>query len=94
METMNNVRVVFQQQDGRYPVNGSLLTEQELDKLMMLMPEGWIIIRWHSPQDFREVSTSEDLIKYDSLSEDTLRKIAEGRPLDEDGFQDVLNSCQ
>jgi hypothetical protein len=94
METMNNVRVIFQRQDGLYPVDDALLTEEELRKLMTLMPGGWIIIRWHSPQDFRDVKTSPDLIKYERLTDATLRKIAERRPLDEDGFQDIVKSCQ
>ena len=91
----HNVRTVFQELNGLYPIGDKMLTEDELEKLIQLMPDTqWIIIRWHSPQDFHDIQFLPDgrIVDCGKLTEQTLRKIVDDKPLEREGFEDIVNS--
>lgn len=91
---MSEVRIVFQESNGLYPVGEHTLTDNELDALVSLMPDSrWIIVRRKIPQDYSDILiTPESIVNYSALSDDTLRKIAAEQPLHRDGFDDVVNN--
>lgn len=93
---MNDVRTVFQEPNGLYPIGEHKLTESELDSLILLMPDTrWIIVRWAFPQDFNDVVVShESIVNYSALNDSTLHKIADGQPLQQSGFEDIVNSIE
>jgi hypothetical protein len=94
-KTNHDVRIVFQEPDGLFPIEGKMLTETELSKLIALMEDSrWIIIKWVSPQDYSEVYGTPSLIDPAKLSDETLRKIADQKSLGKEGFEDMIASLK
>lgn len=75
----NSVKIVFQEPDGLYPVEGKMLSKSELEKLIALMDgTRWIIINWADPP---RLSYSPDSFDAEKLSDNTLQKLVDGEPL-------------
>lgn len=90
MKTANYIgtKVIFQDPDGLWPIEGKRLTDGELEKLMAIQSgTGWILITNHG------VIHSNDETLLDKvcgkLSEQTLRKIAEEKPMDQEAMIDI-----
>lgn len=86
----NSVKIVFQEPDGLYPVEGKMLSKSELEKLIALMDgTRWIIINWADPPRLRHSPGSFDA---DKLSDNTLQKLVNGEPLNETDKLNINNA--
>lgn len=92
MKTTDNVIITFQDPETKlYDVQGKHLTQEELDKLIAIMPgHRWIIINWCDPPSILHTPDSFDGGR---LPDSTLRKLVDGEPLTETDKDDIINSA-
>lgn len=89
----NDVRIVFQQSDGTWPVGDKLLNDREIEKLVGLMPScGWILVGRPGVISVNQENLLDCLVE--KLSDSTLRQIANEAELTEESQQDILNTLR
>lgn len=90
------VHTSFQGPDGLFQVGDKRLTEDEVDKLMTLMPEHrWVLITWADPRGRENVRFSDpDMVDMSRLKDETLREIAEERTLSDKATEDIINTLK
>lgn len=91
MKKMEPVKIAFQESDTRlYSIEEKHLTKEELDKLIVIMPNTrWIIINWCDPSG---ILHSPDSFDGDKLPDGTLKTLAEGEPLTETDRLSIKNA--
>ena len=93
MGTTNYIgtKVIFQDEDGLYPVEDKRITENDLNKLVSLMPEtGWIIIQNPLGMKYNDKALADKLAE--GLTTETIYKMAEEKPLDREAHDDIMQA--
>lgn len=86
----HDVRIIFQGADGLWPVGNQVLSSQQLDRLVALMPHvGWITVTRPGVVHANDQTLLDPM--YSKLQDSTLREIAEEKELSDQSTKDIIN---